>query len=63
MLLVKGACKGYARDSHLLLHAILVTRIKNACDFEGTRKLVTREHQVAYELYRMWIVIQISKIL
>ena len=53
MLLVKGAHKGHARDSHLLLHTILDYPHKNACDFEGTRELVTHEHQVAFELYRI----------
>ena len=53
MLLVKGARKGHARDSHFLLHAILDYLHKNVCDFEGTRKLVTHEHQVAFELYRI----------
>ena len=29
-----------------------ITHTKNACDFEGTRMLVDREYQVAFELYR-----------
>ena len=53
MLLVKGTRKGHARDSHFLLCAILDYPHKNACDFECTRELVAREHQVAFELYRM----------
>ena len=52
MLLVKGARKGHACDSHFLLRAILDYLHKNARDFVGTRELVTREHQVAFELYR-----------
>ena len=48
MLLIKGARKGHAHDSHLLLHAVLDYPHKNACDFEGTRELVAREHQVAF---------------
>ena len=28
-----------------------ITHTKNVCDFEGTRELVTREYQVAFELY------------
>ena len=28
-----------------------ITRTKNARDFEGTRELVAREYQVAFELY------------
>ena len=51
MLLVKGAHKGHAHDSHLLLRAILDYWHKNARDFEGTRELVAHKHQVAFELY------------
>ena len=54
MLLVKGARKGHTCDSHLLLRAILDYPHKNACDFEGTRELVAHEHQVAFELYRIF---------
>ena len=57
MLLIKGARKGHARDSHFLLRTILDYPHKNACDFEGTRKLVAREHQVAFELYHMSVLL------
>ena len=28
-----------------------ITHMKNTCDFEGTRELVAREYEVAFELY------------
>ena len=54
MLLVKGTRKEHAHDSHFLLRAILDYRHKNVCDFEGTCELVACEHQVAFELYRIF---------
>ena len=30
-----------------------IARTKNTWDFKGTRELVAREYQVAFELYRM----------
>ena len=29
--------------------------MKNVCDFEGIHELVTREHQVAFELYCTYV--------
>ena len=53
------ARKGHARDSHFLLRAILDYPHKNACDFEGTRELVALKHQVAFELYRMKVKLEL----
>ena len=58
MLLIMSTHEWRAHDSHFLLRAILDYPHKNMYDFEGARELVTCEHQVAFEVYRICVCTQ-----
>ena len=55
MLLVKSACEGNTHDSHFLPRAILDYPHKNVRHFKGTQDLVAHEHEVAFELYHIFL--------